>query len=119
MATAFATASPAIAEATAGRRSQRREAAESGLDAAAAAEARQEGQYWGSDDDEPAEQRSPSPRVLRRRHARSRAPATRGSLTAHLPTDIEQSLRRCGILTVALPKPASGMAWASFATSMR
>eukprot|EP00727_Mastigamoeba_balamuthi_P006604 m51a1_g2564 hypothetical protein (108) ;mRNA; r:346909-347336 len=96
-----------------GRRSEREEGA-AGLDAAAAPQ----GQCWGSEDDEPTEQRSPSPRVLRRRNARSRAPATRGSLTAHLPTDIEQSLRRCGILTVVLPKPAAGAAWAPFTTKI-
>eukprot|EP00727_Mastigamoeba_balamuthi_P005439 m51a1_g1514 putative protein serine threonine (961) ;mRNA; r:413079-421731 len=101
---------------TAGGRRTGEEEAAAGLDAAATA--RQEGQCGGSEDEEPVEQRSPSPRVLRRRHARSKAPTTRGSLTAHLPTDIEQSLRRCGILTVVLPKPAAGAAWASFAAKI-
>eukprot|EP00727_Mastigamoeba_balamuthi_P000879 m51a1_g10789 hypothetical protein (248) ;mRNA; f:13009-15765 len=36
---------------------------------------------------------------------------TRASLSAHLPVELEQSLRRCGILTVALPMPATGVAW--------
>eukprot|EP00727_Mastigamoeba_balamuthi_P005431 m51a1_g1507 hypothetical protein (108) ;mRNA; f:390706-392344 len=75
--------------------------------------------FWGRDDDEPVEQRSPSPRVLRRRNANSRAPPARVSLSAHLPADVEQSLRRCGILAVAMPKPASRTAWKSLAQKLR
>eukprot|EP00727_Mastigamoeba_balamuthi_P005442 m51a1_g1517 hypothetical protein (96) ;mRNA; f:429487-429833 len=71
---------------------------------------------WGDEEDqEPAESRSPSPRRLRRRHASKGPSSTRLSLSAHLPVDIEQSLRKCGILTVSMPKPRGGIAWESMA----
>eukprot|EP00727_Mastigamoeba_balamuthi_P005432 m51a1_g1508 hypothetical protein (110) ;mRNA; f:393367-393786 len=109
----MATAPKGIAEGTTSLH-QRVGGARTCLDAAAAAEA-----FWGREDDEPVEQRSPSPRVLRRRRADSRASPARTSLSTQLPEGIEQSLRRCGILTVAMPKPVSRTAWESFVQKLR